>query len=375
MSDRPIGAARYLRMSCEHQRYSLRSQAAAIAQYAAAHSYHILRTYLDPGRSSLTLSKRPGLQGLLADVLQADRDFDAVLVLDVSRWGRFQDLDQSAHYEFLCRQAGVAVVYCAEPFENDGSAQAALIKELKRLMAAEFSRELSQKVSSAKRLQAQLGFRMGGPVIYGVERLLLDASGAARGGLRRGQCKALHDDHVILRHGPEPELEILRRIFRSFALDKRTPNDIAAELNRDGVPFIGRRRWTRDGIVRLLRHELMVGVYVYDRTTHPLAGRLTPRPPEDWVRVQVFDPIVPADVFERAQVRLGAIRPHQGRRQMLQSLQALWRKHGRLSAALIDRSRTTPCVNTYAKYFGGLPQAYAAIGYTPPRRGARKQAA
>src|SRR4051794_19099443 len=109
-------AAQYLRMSRDLQRYSLRNQADAVAQYAELNGYEITRSYFDPGKSGLDLKGRLGLQALLAAVLQPDRDFDAILVLDVSRWGRFQDLDQAAHYEFLCREAGVSVVYCAEAF-------------------------------------------------------------------------------------------------------------------------------------------------------------------------------------------------------------------------------------------------------------------
>ena len=58
--------------------------------------------------------------------------FGSILVLDVSRWGRFQDPDQAAHYEFLCREAGVQVRYCSEAFENDGTAVTALVKQMKR---------------------------------------------------------------------------------------------------------------------------------------------------------------------------------------------------------------------------------------------------
>jgi DNA invertase Pin-like site-specific DNA recombinase len=61
-----------------------------------------------------------------------------VLVYDVSRWGRFQDSDESAYYEYRCRRAKIAVHYCAEPFPNDGSVTAALLKALKRAMAAEY---------------------------------------------------------------------------------------------------------------------------------------------------------------------------------------------------------------------------------------------
>ena len=145
MNATPVRAAQYLRMSTEHQRYSLQNQQSGIARYASENGLTVIETYADPGRSGLTLKQRPELQRLLHDVLRAERSFDVVLVFDVSRWGRFQDPDQSAHYEFICRQAGVPVVYCAEPFENDGRMVSNLVKQLKRLMAGEYSRELSAK--------------------------------------------------------------------------------------------------------------------------------------------------------------------------------------------------------------------------------------
>ncbi|HET6408770.1 MAG TPA: recombinase family protein, partial [Chthoniobacteraceae bacterium] len=142
----PVPVAQYLRMSREHQRYSIRNQARAISAYAAEHHLEIVKTYTDPGESGLTLRNRPGLQALLADVVQPTRVFERILVLDVSRWGRFQNLDESSHYEFICYEAGAPVIYCAEPFENDGSPVMNLLKQIKRLQAAEFSRELSGKV-------------------------------------------------------------------------------------------------------------------------------------------------------------------------------------------------------------------------------------
>jgi len=58
---------------------------------------------------------------LIDDVRSGVADFSAILVYDVSRWGRFQDADESAYYEFICKEAGITVHYCAEQFENDGS--------------------------------------------------------------------------------------------------------------------------------------------------------------------------------------------------------------------------------------------------------------
>jgi len=39
----------------------------------------------------------------------------------------FQDCDESAHYEYLCRKNGVEVIYCTEQFNNDQSIQTSII--------------------------------------------------------------------------------------------------------------------------------------------------------------------------------------------------------------------------------------------------------
>jgi hypothetical protein len=55
-----------------------------------------------------------------------------ILVYDVSRWGRFQDADESAYYEYICKRAGFGVQYCAEQFENDGSPVSTIVKGVSR---------------------------------------------------------------------------------------------------------------------------------------------------------------------------------------------------------------------------------------------------
>src|SRR5688572_2108814 len=100
----PLPVAQYLRMSTEHQRYSTTNQREAIEAYVAQHGMVVVRTYEDSGRSGLTLAERPALQELLAEVHGPERRFQAVVVFDVSRWGRFQDVDESAYYEFVCRR-------------------------------------------------------------------------------------------------------------------------------------------------------------------------------------------------------------------------------------------------------------------------------
>ena len=80
-----------------------------------------LFAYSDTAKSVLVLRRRTGLQQLFQDAVNGTSGYRAILVYDVSRWGRFQDTDESAHYEFLCKSAGVPVHYCAETFANDGT--------------------------------------------------------------------------------------------------------------------------------------------------------------------------------------------------------------------------------------------------------------
>src|SRR4051794_19858233 len=180
-----LRAAQYVRMSTDHQRYSIKNQLAAIAAYAQQRQFTIVRTYRDDGRSGLKIKGRLGLIELIDDVESGRADFDHILVYDISRWGRFQDVDESAHYEFVCKKNGVRIAYCAEQFDNDGSLLSSIVKNIKRVMAAEFSRELSEKVHAGLCRVAGFGYRVGGPTTFGLHRELVDEGERSKGELRR----------------------------------------------------------------------------------------------------------------------------------------------------------------------------------------------
>lgn len=127
----------------------------------------------------------------MRDVTSGSADFEAILVYDVSRWGRFQDADEGAFHEHLCSRAGICVHYCAEQFENDGSIGSNLLKTVKRVMAGEYSRELSVKVFAGQCRLIELGFRQGGPAGFGLRRLLIDEQRLPKGELSRGEQKSL----------------------------------------------------------------------------------------------------------------------------------------------------------------------------------------
>jgi DNA invertase Pin-like site-specific DNA recombinase len=135
-------------MSTEHQQYSTENQALCIAQDAQSHGFTITNTYCESAKSGFGLKGRPGLRELLRDVTEGGTAYKAILGYDVRRSGRFQDTDEAAHYEFVCKSAGVPVRYRAKTFAKDGSLPSSIMKALKRAMAGEYRRELSVAVEA-----------------------------------------------------------------------------------------------------------------------------------------------------------------------------------------------------------------------------------
>ncbi|WP_420965312.1 recombinase family protein [Bradyrhizobium sp. B120] len=368
MSDGQVRAAQYLRMSTENQQYSTENQQNAIAEYAELHGYAVVASYIDAGKSGLSLKGRDALKQLLSDSLATPRAFDVILVLDVSRWGRFQNPDQAAHYEFLCRQAGVRVVYCGEPFGEDVAPITTIIKHLKRVMASEYSRELSGKLSRAHRQQAQLGFRQGGGLLYGFRRQLVDAKRRPRQILKRGEYKALSQDKVVVVPGPAEELEVIRRIFKLYARNKMSIYEIARRLAKAGVKAYGGKALSETTIHRILASELCVGRMTYNVTTKRLQGHATKNPESTWTRFQAFEPIVSPAQFRRAQERLAVGNRRWDKEKIIASLKRLLEKNGHLSQRLLNSTDGAPSADTIDRHLGSLCTAYAAAGYDPTTR-------
>jgi DNA invertase Pin-like site-specific DNA recombinase len=279
-TESPILAAQYLRMSTEHQQYSLEYQAFIISSYAARNNFVIVRSYTDAAKSGLVLKDRTGLCELLRDVVSGDHPFKVVLVYDISRWGRFQDADEGAHYEFICRQAGVQIHYCAETFANDGTMPSAIMKALKRVMAAEYSRELSERTTLAIARLVRDGFWGGASPGYGLRRMLVGQNGKRKQLLNVGERKALHDEHTILVPGPPDEIKVIKEIFRLYTEDKRSMSYIARRLNEAGI-LHGAVCWNYHAIRKILFSEKYSGSLVWRRYTQKLRSAThTRREPE-----------------------------------------------------------------------------------------------
>ena len=367
-SARSVRAAEYVRMSTEHQQYSTENQAAALRRYAHQRSIEIVRTYADEGRSGLRLDGRDALKQLIQDVESGAADYTAILVYDVSRWGRFQDADESAYYEYICKRAGVTVHYCAEQFENDGSPVSTIVKGVKRAMAGEYSRELSAKVFAGQCRLIELGFRQGGAPGYGLRRRLIDQGGNAKGDLNRGEHKSIQTDRVVLALGPEHEVETVRSIYRSFVVGQKVEKEIADDLNDRGIRTDLGRSWTRGTVHQVLINEKYVGNNLWNRVSFKQKKKRVRNNPEMWIRAEgAFERIVDQELFDAAQTIIRERSRRFSDAEMLEGLRCLLDRHGYLSGLIIDESEHLPSSSSYQSRYGSLLRAYQLVGFTPDR--------
>src|SRR5262249_47548116 len=155
-----------------------------------------------------------------------------------------------------------------------------IVKHLKRVMAGEYSRELSAKVCRAHRQQALLGFRQGGSLTYGFRRLLVDPSRNPRQILNAGEQKALSSDKVVIVPGPPEELAVIRRIFRLYVQHQLSIAEITRLLSKEGIPGYGGKTLGHQAVRHILSCELCIGQMTYNVTTTRLQGPTKRNPKE-----------------------------------------------------------------------------------------------
>ena len=95
-SDRPpmVRAVAYYRHSAQdRQENSIPIQQDQVRQWAKEHGVEIIHEFCDAGKSGLNSEGRPAFTEMVDEWITKRDDFEYVLCLDVSRWGRFQDID------------------------------------------------------------------------------------------------------------------------------------------------------------------------------------------------------------------------------------------------------------------------------------------
>lgn len=356
-------AVMYVRMSTERQDYSTDHQRAKIREYAVARGISIIREYVDDGKSGLDIKRRAGLQTLMMDVQSAQPDFNCILVYDISRWGRFQDIDEAAYHEHTCRRAGIEVIYCGEGFANDNGPFASLLKSMKRIMAAEYSRELSEKVFAAQVRFIELGFKQGGLAGFGLRRLAVKANGNPRAILESGETKVSATDRVILVWGPDNEVATVRRVYSLYLDNRLSLAGIARLLNSEHVPNEFNRLWSHCMVLSLLTNPKYCGALAYNRRSSKLSKPRRANAPDQWVvNPNAVDPIISPELFQAVQAEHARRMRRYTATELIALLQGCFERNGKVNAKIIAADPALPDPQLFVRMFGSLVRAYDVAG-------------
>ena len=355
--------AYYRHSAQDRQENSIPIQREQVRQFASENGIEIIKEFADHGKSGLSTEGRDNFKRMLEMVIDTSLEFKYILVLDVSRWGRFQDIDMSAHYRALCKKYGREVVYTTIGFPKVDDPMHFMQLNFEGYRAATYSRELSGKVFRGCAKIAQQGFRAGAPAPYGLARLLLDEQHNPVQILKPGQRKSIQNQRVTLTPGRAEEQAVIKRIFQKFVYERKTTKDIAEQLNQEGIPSPSGRLWSSSGIVSILENDLYVGTMVYNKTASRLQAKTRKNPKEMWIRTEdAFDPVVDKDIFYRANrilERQAEEKQHlYSREDMLEKLHALFDYYGVVRARQINARKEMVSVHAYIKKFQSLDMAY-----------------
>lgn len=301
-------AVAYYRHSAEDkQENSVAIQRGHVERFAFEHDIVIIHEEIDEGISGL-LANRPGFERLFENwIKNIDAPhFNYILVYDVSRWGRFQDQDQAGHYVYLCKKHGKDVVYVSRGFV-DASNQlfSSLEISIQRYMAAEYSRQLSEKVFHGCVKVSQQGYSAGGMAVYGMARQLLDVNKKPIRILSIGEHKQIANERVSFTPKNDETTETVRKIFDLFVTERLAISEIASYLNQRKIFSSNKKQWDKSKIIKILTDETYIGTRIYNKTWGRLKQKSYRNPRSEWVIVpNAFESTINKDVFKKAQEKI-----------------------------------------------------------------------
>jgi DNA invertase Pin-like site-specific DNA recombinase len=362
-------AVAYYRHSArDRQENSVAIQQELVQKFAGENGVDVIHEFDDRGKSGLTAEGRDGFNDMMENWVKKRKDFDFVLCLDVSRWGRFQDIDLSATYSAECKKHGKQVIYTTLGMPRPDDPLYPVYLQFERFRAAQYSKELSVKVSLGCIKIAQQGFWVGGSPPFGFDRLLLDESRNPVHVLEHRQKKGIQNQRVTLTLGPAEQVSTVRRIFTELIDLGSDLEQIAESLNRDGLRSARGGPWNASKIRSILTNQLYAGTMVYNKTTQKLMTPTRRNPQKDWIRTPgAFAPLVEPPIFDQAQAILAQAAQRYSPEVMLGHLERLHREHGFLRASLLSADEEAPSASTYAKHFASLDAAYQQVFRTAVR--------
>lgn len=311
-------AVAYYRHSAEDkQENSVAIQRGHVERFALEHNIAIIHEEVDEGISGL-LANRPGFERLFDNWIKNGNapPFDYVLVYDVSRWGRFQDQDQAGHYVYLCKKNGKEVVYVSRGFtDTNNQLFSSLEISIQRYMAAEYSRQLSEKVFHGCVKVSEQGYSAGGIAVYGMARQLLDVNKRPIRTLTLGEHKQIANERVSFTPKNDETTEVVRKIFDLFVIERLDISEIASYFNQRKIFSPNKKQWNKSKIIKILTNETYIGTRIYNKTWGRLKQKPFKNPRSQWVIVpDAFQATIDKDIFKKAQEKIYWMFPNNWRK-------------------------------------------------------------
>lgn len=359
---RPQAVAYYRHSAQDRQENSVPIQREQVCRWAELNGITVIQEFADHGKSGLSADHRDAFNDMLENWVKKRDDFEFVLVLDVSRWGRFQDIDLSATYSAECTRHGKQVVYTSLGLPKKNDPLHAVVIGFERYRAAQYSRELSDKVFRGCAKIAEQGFRGGGIPPYGFHRLLLNEAHRPVQVLKPGERKSIQNQRVTLTPGNSKEVAVVRRIFEEFTHQRQDEQNIADGLNRSRIPSAGGAKWDVLKVRTILMNEIYAGTMIYNKSTQRLLSPPRRNPREDWIRTpEAFRGIVSGKLFERAQDMFRERERRRTPEYLLEQLQKVYATNGVITPRLVQAATHTRSIYAYHKHFRGLGSAFQRI--------------
>jgi site-specific DNA recombinase len=284
--------------ACIYARYSsdlqsdasIEDQIRLCSDKASAEGWKLGNCYTDAGISGASLM-RPGIQSLLSAAMNGE--FDILIAEALDRLSRDQE-DITGIFKRM-EFAGVKIITLSE------GEISTLHIGLKGTMNAMFLKDLADKTRRGLRGRVEKG-KSGGGLAYGYQVVKqFDANG-----------EAIKGDREI----DEVQADIIRRIFREYGLENKSPKAIAAQLNEEGIPCPSGKSWGQSTIngnrkrgTGILNNELYIGRLIWNRQRFikdPATGKRVTRlnEPSEWIIQDVPEQrIVDSELWEAVKAR------------------------------------------------------------------------
>ncbi len=250
-----------------------------------------VKCYTDAGISGASILLRPGVQSLIQDAM--NNEFDMLLCEALDRVSRDQE-DIAGIYKRL-EFAGIKFITLTEGEITP------LHIGMKGTMNALFLKDLAFKTHRGLQGRVVNG-KSGGGIAYGYRVVQqVDSNG-----------EAVKGDREI----NEEQAEIIRRIFREYAYENKSPRAIAARLNQERIPSPSNKRWGASTIygnrrrgTGIINNELYIGQLIWNRQKfikNPETGRRVTRlnPETKWIKTELPHlRIVPQELWDAVKSR------------------------------------------------------------------------